>query len=504
MRPSFRAYGLALIPLLLAACVEGQRLDLPPAAAGVQTRLLLENCDGDFRATVHLPSDPGSVLVQRCESSREFVVLDYLEPPERLGWTVGPLAFDSCASKPGECCYEASIPLPDTPGRFHRAVHDFGGNLGAWKPETRWPETYPELLFPRRCYCPRFGRRQELQAVGYSALRLGVISEEKLLLVGTRKIGDVTVSDVFETTLSALRADGLPLVPRHELLGFQAHSLDIDADGNFVIGNNLGPELVLGRYGGSLTHLVVPDPSARSTHFALSRASGSDVELIGMSEETAGRLYRYRAGAWEAPIFDGRSSMQGRCAPPVTLRQRAASLRISDREQVFMPTARGCLDDGRVCSATTAPDGFWHVVDGTPSWARVDKMEDSCLAGFGHSPEFGIIVLTRWPRILQHVSGAWRDLVAPELLGLGAADQEVRSVAAIPGGLLYTRQGGRLGAVVEGFVCPEVNLGFNRDLRFVHRVGDAVAIDTEPGQSDPTDARLYVFEVDWSENRLLE
>ncbi len=54
--------------------------------------------------------------------------------------------------------------------------------------------------------------------------------------------------------------------------------------------------------------------------------------------------------------------------------------------------------------------------------------------------------------------------------------------------------------VPRSAACPRGPFG----RAFVRLGGDSLVVDNERQPSEPQDAMLHVFEVDWTENRLLE
>ncbi len=456
--------GLGLMASL-SACLDAVPLSFPAAEDPYQSGFFVEECQNAYRVWAFGPSEPGPTILDRCPGGDRYYVGYFQAELAELGLEPGPVNLGDCAPEDRLTCTGGELPRSAS-GEIFVATLQADGSLSDWsEAEAGWPREVAELRFPRRVRCPAFSH-VAIYRDGYERF-LGVfLDSERVVILGnpdaTRPETPASIH-LFETTLSALRLGQLPEQPDAIIDGFQGISIAAHpVTKELYIGVGGTPLFLRGHLDGGLQAVTHPDPSRSAALLAVRPGSDEAEELVVRDPEISNELHFYRSGAWTPPFEDPvPGQMRGTCLSVRGSGQRASLFWLDERELVAMPHSKKKPNRSWVISATTTPDGYWHVTDGVPEWKRIpDRGEGDCLSLMADVPAVGLMAVTLTTRFYVRDPTGWREFEIRNL-PRGAIDDELRRVAPIEHGFAYSREGHRFGYVADGVSCDELVLERN-------------------------------------------
>ena len=447
------------------ACLDATALEFPTAPGPYQTRLFVRECGELHQVWVLAPSDPGPTLVDDCPLGGRYFVAYFASNPADLGLSRGSLELGTCAPDETLKCIETDLPNPEK-GHLFSASRSANGALSAWEAATSgWPGEVAALRFRRPTGCPSYHRFSVDQG-GYADFTGVFLDDERIVLMGdvdTTAPGAEPAIHLFETTVSQLR-DEEPLGdPTAKLEGLRGSSISAHPlTGELLIGISNQAFMLRGPASGELVPVPHRDPARYPALLAIRPVTDSSLDLVVRDARFPDELEFYAGNSWAEPYRDEEPrQMVGTCISPDFQGQRAAIFWINESELIAMPHALRPELRGPVSTSSTAPDGYWHVIDGRPSWRRVPGREEGdCLSVMLLTKDRGLVAVTERLQFLAQQPEGWRAFEVQRFVR-GAIDEELRRVTPIEGGFAYTREGKRFGYVVDDVLCQETVLERN-------------------------------------------
>lgn len=487
----------ALLGAGLLSCVDASSIEWPKVAEPFQSRIFARECNHQLEVWAWDTEAPPALTSGRCESGLRYFLAHFEASLSELRIEPGPVRFEPCSPALGRRCTEEPLPSPGPEGLYAATPGSDGARV-EWVQAERWPASIGERRFPRRNRCPEPVRKAHL-VEGYLRFKAAFLDEERLLLMGepSAPTGGPYFIHLFDTSLTELRAGGLPSAPNRGVFPYRGTNLEVDQTGRAFIGLSEPAAFLVVSPDGE--HHLEPHPveGRRAAQVALRPGARPAPELVVRDPAFSSELHFYGPLGWRP--FDGRSQMVGQCTPDSRGRgQNAAMFWRNEDELIALPN--GFEPEGRVDSSTTTPDGYWHVLDGRASWRRVSARQDNdCISRMAEIPGMGLVAVTKFPRFYQLRSDEWREL---ELSGLSRRliEDELNDLVGIEHGFAFTREGKRFGYVVDGVVCDERAFD-TTDLDVVLRSGRTVLVlgearrDRESGEAlGPTSIHVVDLE----------